>query len=54
MTYAQEQQWRKLQDNIKKAYDAFQKNTDKTKHDLLAKKWQESIAKEEKFTSKFY
>lgn len=54
MTYKQEQQRRKLQENIEKAYKEFQSNTDKTKHDMLAKKWQDAIAKEDKFTSKFY
>lgn len=52
MTYAQTQQWRKLQDAIEKASKAFQANTDKTKHDKLAQAWQKAIAKEEAFTAK--
>ncbi len=54
MTHAQTQQWRKLQAKIEQTYKAWQENTDKTKHDKLAKAWQDAIAREEKFTSKFY
>jgi hypothetical protein len=54
MTQAQTIQWRKLQAKIEQTYKAFQANTDKTKHDTLAKKWQEAIAKEEAFTNKYY
>jgi hypothetical protein len=54
MTQAQTSQWRKLQAKTEQTYKAFQANTDKTKHDTLAKKWQEAIAKEEAFTNKYY
>lgn len=53
MTYTQTQQWRKLQAKIEQTYKAFQTNTDKTKHDKLAQAWQQAIAKEEAFTSKY-
>jgi hypothetical protein len=54
MTQTQTQQWRKLQAKIAEAAKAFDTNTDKTKHDKLAKVWQDAIEREEKFTSKFY
>jgi hypothetical protein len=53
MTHNQTQQWRKLQAKVEQTYKAFQANTDKSKHNTLAKAWQDSIVKEERFTAKF-
>jgi len=54
MTYKQTVQWHKLRVKIAEAAKAFDTNTDKAKHDKLAKAWQDAIEREEKFTSKFY
>lgn len=54
MTHTQTLQRRRLQDNIVKAYKAFQANTDKSKHDKLAKQWQDAIKREEQFSNRYY
>jgi hypothetical protein len=53
MTYKQTQHSQKLQAKIAEASNAFQANTDRAKHDKLAKEWQDAIDRWEKFTSKF-
>lgn len=53
MTHSQTLQWRKLQDNIVKAYKAFQSNTDKSKHDKLSKQWLDAIKREEQFSNRY-
>jgi len=53
MTPKQTQTMQKLKERVEKTYQAFQSNTDKTKHDALALAWVSATEKADAFADKY-
>lgn len=53
MTQAQQQAYKRLQSKVQEAYKVMQQNTDKTKHDILAKKWVDATVKADAYLMKY-